>query len=174
MKIIFPILLSFFFLPGDCQTQKIFGTRNGKIVFQSPSDDDVKAVNNEVASRLSDNGQITFSLLMKGFRFKYAEMQDHFNDEYVESTRFPRADFKGTIQNLKEVNFSRNGSYQVIVKGDLTLHGVTKTLTATGKIDVSSGKLSAGCKLILLMKDFAIDASRVTEKVILDISCQYQ
>lgn len=173
MKIIFSILLSFL-LAGVCPAQKVFGTRNGKIIFQSPSDEDVKAVNNEVASRISDNGQITFSLLMKGFKFKYAEMQEHFNDEYVESMRFPRADFKGTIQNLKDVNFNKDGSYPVIVKGDLLLHGVTQTLTAKGKITIQSGIPMTVCSLVLMMKDFAIDASRVTEKVTLDISCQYQ
>lgn len=174
MKNCFSLLLLFLILAGECQAQKIFGTRNGRIGFQSPSDEDVKAVNNEVASRLSDNGQITFSLLMKGFKFKYAEMQDHFNDEYAESTQFPRADFKGTLQNLKDINFSKDGSYPVIVKGDLSMHGVTKTLTATGKIDIRSGIPSAVCSLTLVMKDFNIQSSRVTEKVVLDISCHYQ
>lgn len=173
MKIIIPVLLTLL-LAGECQAQKVFGTRNGRIMFQSPSDEDVKAVNNEVASRISDNGQITFSLLLKGFKFKHAEMQDHFNDEYVESAKYPRADFKGTIQNLKDVNFSKEGSYPVFVKGDLVLHGITKTLTAKGKIEIHSGLPKAVCSLELLLKDFAIDASRVTEKVNLDISCQYQ
>ncbi|MFX5998986.1 hypothetical protein ABTF05_21635, partial [Acinetobacter baumannii] len=72
-------------------------------------DEDVKAVNNEVASRLADNGTISFSLLLKSFRFQLAEMQDHFNDKYVESDKFPRADFKGTITNIKDINFAKDG-----------------------------------------------------------------
>ena len=62
--------ISVFFLINQSEAQKIYGTRNGKITFSSPSDEDVKAVNNEVSSRIADNGQITFSLLIKGFKFK--------------------------------------------------------------------------------------------------------
>lgn len=154
--------------------QKIFGTRNGKITFTSPTDDDVKAINNEVASRIADNGQVTFSLLMKGFKFKYAEMQEHFNDQYVESTKFPRADFKGNIVNLKDVDFSKDGTYKVSVKGDLTLHGLTKNITVTGTITVKGGKPAARAGFTMLMKDFGVDASSVTEKVSVDIDCIYQ
>lgn len=154
--------------------QKIFGTRNGKISFVSPSDDDVSAVNNEVASRIADNGQMTFSLLMKSFHFKYAEMQEHFNDQYVESVKFPRADFKGNILNLKDVNFNQDGTYKVTVKGDLFMHGVTRSLTVPGTITIKSGKPAAVCTFELTMKDFNIDASRVTSKVRVEIDCQYQ
>ena len=96
----------------QAEAQKVFGTRNGRITFESPTDGDVKAVNNEVTSRIADNGQLTFSLLIKGFKFKMAEMQEHFNDQYAESSKFPRADFKGTITNLKDVNFTKDGSYK--------------------------------------------------------------
>ena len=154
--------------------QKIFGTRNGRISFTATNDDDVKATNNEVASRISDNGQLTFSALIKGFTFKYAEMQEHFNDQYLESSKFPRADFKGNILNLKEVNFGRDGSYKVSVKGDLTLHGVTKNITANGTIDIKGGKPKATCQFVIVMKDFKVDASSVTDKVTVDVNCQYQ
>ncbi|BFG70824.1 hypothetical protein KACHI17_17050 [Sediminibacterium sp. KACHI17] len=168
-------LVSMVFLIGlQADAQKIFGTRNGKITFESPTDADVKAVNNEVTSRIADNGQITFSMLMKGFKFKYAEMQEHFNDQYIESTKFPRADFKGNIVNLKDVNFAKDGSYAVTVKGDLTMHGVTKNITVKGNIEIKSGKPSARAGFVINMSDFKIDASSVTEKVSVDINCQYQ
>ena len=158
----------------QADAQKIFGTRNGKITFESPTDGDVKAVNNEVTSRIADNGQITFSMLIKGFKFKYAEMQEHFNDQYVESSKFPRADFKGNIVNLKDVNFAKDGTYAVTVKGDLTLHGVTKNITVKGNIEIKGGKPSARAGFVINMSDFKIDASSVTEKVTVDLNCQYQ
>jgi hypothetical protein len=132
--------------------QKQFGTRNAKVSFIATNDDDVKAVNNEVASRLSDNGQLSFSLLIKGFKFEYAEMQEKFNNDYAESNKFPRAEFKG----------------------NLTLHGVTKPLTVNGLITVKAGKVSATGKFPIIMKDFNIDASAVTEKVNADINAVYQ
>ncbi|MEN9685827.1 MAG: hypothetical protein RLZZ28_1613 [Bacteroidota bacterium] len=174
MKLIFSALFCLLFLVTETNAQQIFATRNGKVSFVSPTDDDVKAVNNEATSRIADNGQMTFSLLIKSFKFKYAEMQDHFNDQYAESSKFPRADFKGTIVNLKDLNFSKDGVYKVSVKGDLTLHGVTKNINATGKIEIKSGKPVASCQFEITMKDFNINASSVTEKVMVDVSCQYQ
>ena len=174
MKLFFSFVLASFLLVSETQAQKIFSTRNGKVSFASPSDEDIKAVNNEVTSRIADNGQITFSLLIKSFRFKLAEMQEHFNDQYLESTKFPRADFKGNIVNLKDVNFSKDGSYKVSVKGDLTMHGVTKNITVNGTIDIKGGKPSAAGKFDIVMKDFGVDGGKATDLVSADISCQYQ
>lgn len=174
MKIVFSFLIITLFLVSNTEAQKVFGTRNGKVSFSSPSDEDVKATNNEVASRVADNGQITFSLLVKGFKFKLAEMQEHFNDQYLESTKFPRADFKGIIVNLKDVNFTKDGLYKIAIKGDLTMHGITKNITVNGTIEIKDGKPSASGKFDISMKDFNIDASKITEKVSAEISCQYQ
>ena len=174
MKLFLSCIVAILFFVNNVDAQKIFATRNGKITFTAPSDEDVKAVNNEVTSRLADNGQITFSSLIKGFKFQLAEMQQHFNDQYMESNKYPRADFKGNIVNLKDVNFSKDGSYKVSVKGDLTMHGVTKNITANGTVEIKGGKPVASCQFTLLMKDFNVDASSVTEKVTVDVSCQYQ
>ena len=174
MKFLLSFIISSLFLLSNTDAQKIYGTRNGKATFSAPSDEDVKATNNEVNSRLADNGQMTFSLLIKSFKFKFAEMQDHFNDQYLESNKFPRADFKGMIVNLKEVDFGKDGSYKVSVKGDLTMHGVTKNITVTGTIEIKAGKPVVSCQFTILMKDFNVNASSVTDKVNVDISCQYQ
>lgn len=171
---VFAVVATFLLIGYQAEAQKIFGTRNGRITFESPTDGDVKAVNNEVTSRIADNGQLTFSLLMKGFKFKLAEMQEHFNDQYAESTKFPRADFKGNIANLKEVNFTKDGTYKVSVKGDLTMHGVTKNVTVNGVLEIKGGKPMARGSFVITLKDFKIDASSVSEKVNVEVSCQYQ
>ncbi len=174
MKKILCFTVGILLIYGSISAQKVYSTRNGKISFIAPNDEDVKAVNNEVTSRLSDNGAMSFSCLIKGFKFAYAEMQDHFNTEYLQSNTYPRADFKGTITNLKEVVFTKNGTYKAIVKGDLTLHGVTKNITVNGTITVKDGKMTAIASFPILMKDFKIDASSVTEKVKAEINCIYQ
>lgn len=156
------------------QAQKLYGTRNAKVSFIATNDEDVKAVNNEVASRLSDKGEISFSLLIKGFKFEYAEMQEKFNNDYAESNKFPRAEFKGTISNIKDINFTKDGNYKAVVKGNLTLHGVTKPVTVNGTITVKGGKVSATGKFPIVMKDHKIDASAVTEKVNAEINAVYQ
>ena len=173
MKFFLSFIISSLFLLSNTDAQKIYGTRNGKITFSSPSDEDIKAVNNEVTSRIADNGQMTFSLLVRGFRFKFAEMQDHFNDQFMESMIHPRADFKGNIVNLKDVDFSKNGTYKVTVKGDLMMHGVTKNITANGTLEVKDGKLNTIAQFTAVMKDFNVK-SGATDKAIIDINCQYQ
>jgi hypothetical protein len=173
MKLFLSLVIAFLFLLYNADAQKIYATRNAKISISAPSDEDIKAVNNEVTSRIADNGQMTFSLLVKGFKFKLAEMQEHFNDQYLESNKFPRADFKGNIVNLANVNFTKDGVYPVTVKGNLTLHGVTKEITVNGSLEIKAGKLSAGAKFTALTKDFNIKGD-ATDKIVVDISCQYQ
>jgi polyisoprenoid-binding protein YceI len=174
MKFFFSFILAAVFLTQTANAQKVYGTRNGRISFSAPSDDEVKAVNNEVTSRIADNGQITFSALIKGFRFKLAEMQEHFNDQYLESNKFPRADFKGNIANLSEVNFAKDGSYKATVKGDLTLHGITKSITANGTVEIRGGKPVVSCKFSVALKDFNVSTSGVGQTIAVDVSCQYQ
>ncbi len=168
-------LFTLFLLVSICMNaQKIYGTRNGKISFTAPKDEDVAAANNEVVSRLSDKGDISFSLLIKGFKFAYAEMQTHFNNDYLQSNQFPRADFKGTITNIKTVDFTKDGNYKVSVKGNLTLHGVTKPINVNGTISIKSGNPSANAQFVIQMKDFNIDAATVTNQVNAVINCVYQ
>ena len=150
-----------------------FSTKKGSIKFVSPTDPDVSAINNEVSSKISAAGDIRFSLLFKGFQFKYAEMQTHFNEEYIESEKYPRASFIGTIQNIKSIDFTKDGKYTAKVVGTLTMHGVTKPVQTTATLNIGKGKIAASATLNLSMADFNIDASAVTEKVDLEISCNY-
>jgi hypothetical protein len=174
MKKVLSFVALIILLSTTAIAQKTFATRNGKITFIAVSDDDVKAVNNEVTSRLSDNGSLSFSCLIKGFRFANAEMQDHFNTEYMQSTQFPRADFKGAITNLIAINFAKDGIYKAVAKGNLTMHGVTKNITVDGTITIKAGKPTVTSKFTMIMKDFKIDASSVTDKVNAEINCVYQ
>ncbi|MFM1775875.1 MAG: hypothetical protein RJA53_1485 [Bacteroidota bacterium] len=150
-----------------------FSTKKGSIKFVSPTDADVSAINNEVSSKISATGDIRFSLLFKGFQFKYAEMQKHFNEEYVESEKYPRASFSGTIQNIKSIDLSKEGKYTAKVVGTLTMHGVTKPVQTSAILTIGKGKIAATATMSINMSDFKIDASAVTEKVDLEINCNY-
>jgi hypothetical protein len=150
-----------------------FSTKKGSIQFISPTDPDVSAVNNEVSSKISAAGELRFSLLFKGFQFKYAEMQTHFNEEYVESEKYPRASFTGTIQNIKSIDLTKDGKYTATIVGTLTMHGVTKPVQTSATLNISKGKIAAAATISIIMYDFKIDASAVTEKVDLEINCNY-
>jgi len=159
--------------PVQKDTIVSFSTKKGRIKFVSPTDADVSAINNEVSSKISATGDIRFSLLFKGFQFKYAEMQTHFNEEYVESEKYPRASFTGTIQNIKSIDFNKEGKYTAKVVGTLTMHGVTKPVQTSATLIIGKGKIAATATMSINMSDFKIDASAVTEKVDLEINCNY-
>jgi hypothetical protein len=150
-----------------------FSTKKGSIQFISPTDPDVSAVNNEVSSKISAAGELRFSLLFKGFQFKYAEMQTHFNEEYVESEKYPRASFTGTIQNIKSIDLTKDGKYTATIVGTLTMHGVTKPVQTSATLNISKGNIAATATISIIMSDFNIDASAVTDKVDLEINCYY-
>ncbi len=159
--------------PVQKDTIVSFSTKKGSIKFVSPTDADVSAINNEVSSKISATGDIRFSLLFKGFQFKYAEMQKHFNEEYIESEKYPRASFTGTIQNIKSIDLTKDGKYTAKVVGTLTMHGVTKPVQTSATLNISKGKIAAAATISIIMSDFKIDASAVTEKVDLEINCNY-
>lgn len=150
-----------------------FSTKKGSIQFVSPTDPDVSAVNNEVSSKITAAGELRFSLLFKGFHFKYAEMQTHFNEEYVESEKYPRAIFTGTIQNIKSIDLTKDGKYTATIVGTLTMHGVTKPVQTSATLNIIKGKIAATATISIIMSDFNIDASAVTDKVDLEINCNY-
>jgi hypothetical protein len=159
--------------PVQKDTIVSFSTKKGSIKFVSPTDADVSAINNEVSSKINGSGEIRFSLLFKGFQFKYAEMQTHFNEEYVESEKYPRASFTGTIQNIKSIDLTKEGKYTAKVVGNLTMHGVTKPVQTTATLNIRKGTIAAAATMSINMSDFKIDASAVTEKVDLEINCNY-
>ena len=84
-------------------------------------------------------GDIQFSLLNTSFAFKNALMQEHFNENYMESAKFPKSTFKGKVTDINSVNFKKDGVYNVQVSGDLTIHGVTKAKTVPGTIEIKDG-----------------------------------
>ncbi len=179
MKQIFTVVMALAFTAA-LHAQKIYSTKTGKISFFSNAPlEDIEAKNNEVESKFaSANGQVVFMLLMKGFKFENQLMEDHFNENYVESDKFPKADFKGFITNIKDINLSRDGSFPAKVKGTLTIHGVSKEVASDGIIEVKGGKVTAKTKFKIHLKDFNIGGSlvgkKIAEEIEITVDCQYE
>ena len=95
---------------GQVQAQKIYSTKTATVRFIAVDDKDIDATNTKAVSRLETNGKLSFIMLMKDFSFEMDLMQKHFNEEYVESDKFPRGIFNGQITNIKSVNFAKDGS----------------------------------------------------------------
>ncbi len=156
-------------------------TKNGKVSFFSKTDiENIDAVNNQAMSVLNtQNGDIVFSILINGFLFKKALMQEHFNENYMESTKFPKGSFKGSITDISKVNFNKDGTYNVSVKGDLNLHGETKNITVPAVIQVKAKKISANATFNVSVDDFKISIPKVVENNIsktieIKVDCNYE
>ena len=180
MKHIIILVLLISALQGSSYAQVHF-TKNGKVsFFSSTALEDIKADNNQVISVINPaTGDIQFSLLNNAFHFKKALMEEHFNDDYMESAKYPKSVFKGKISNLGAVNFTVDGSYSVTVSGELNIHGVTKTVTVPGTITIKAGKISAASTFKIKPKDYNISIpaavkDNIAENLALTISCQYE
>lgn len=179
MKIRFSLLtLSLIFIT-TVQAQN-FITKNGKITFFSKTMlENIDAVNNQVVSVLNtSSGDIGFSVIIKGFQFKKALMQEHFNDKYMQSDSFPNAKFKGSIADIQKVNFNKDGAYPVKVSGDLTMHGVTKKVSVDGTINIKSRNVNATAEFVVLLADYNIKVQKIAEvsispRIRIDVDCNY-
>jgi hypothetical protein len=133
-------------------------TKNGFIGFYSHTPmEDIKGDNNQVAAVLDiASGEMVFQALIKSFHFDRALMEEHFNENYMESDKFPKSSFKGKITNLSDVNFSKNGVYEVTIDGELTIHDATNKISTKGKIEVQNGELIATSKFNISPEDYKI------------------
>lgn len=135
-------------------------TRTARITFDATSKgspEDITAVNNEVASILdSKTGDVVFQVPVKSFKFEKALMQDHFNENYMESDKFPKSDFKGKVGNLDALNFAKDGSYPTTVAGKLTIHGVSNDVNVPGTIVVKGTTVTLKAKFAVKLADYKI------------------
>jgi polyisoprenoid-binding protein YceI len=167
------ILIALFLMVGtiSTQAQTKFFTKNGKIYFNATtpsSPEKIDATNEKAVAKLDvSTGEMEFGVLMKGFTFEKSLMQEHFNENYVESDKFPKATFKGNIVNIASVNLAKDGSYPVKVKGMMNIHGVSKEVTADGTLSIKDGKVASGISNFkITLKDFNIEIpSLVKDKV---------
>jgi hypothetical protein len=162
-------------------SSQLYYTKNGDISFFSKSVlQNIEADNNQVISVLdTSTGSIQFSLLNNAFEFEKAKMQEDFNDNYMESNKYPRSSFKGNITNLQAVNFSKDGTYNLNVSGDLTIHGVTKHISTPATIIIKNGNILGKAVFHILVKDYNIDiptivSKKIAEDIEIRVNCAYQ
>ena len=162
-------------------SQSVFMTRNGQVSFFSKTQmENIEGTNNEVTSMIdTSKGDIVFAVLVKSFRFEKALMEEHFNENYLESTKFPKATFQGKFTNTQSINFTKDGTYTATVEGDLTMHGVKQRQTATGTITVKNGKISAVSTFTIKLADYKIErpslvADKISETIEIRVNCQYE
>lgn len=179
MKKSFFIFCSFLLCTATGFAQKYF-TKNGTVSFEAGTAlEDIVATNKTAASVLdAATGQIEFAVLIKGFEFRRALMQEHFNENYMESSKYPRASFKGKIINIQSVSFQKPGTYPVTVKGTLEIHGVKKEMQTAGSLKVSGTAVQATARFVVTISDYKISipgivADKISKTATVAVRCNY-
>lgn len=144
--------------------QKIL-TRTGKVsFFSSTSIENIEAFNNEVAAAYdASNGDVVFQMAIKGFKFEKQLMQEHFNENYMESDKFPKASFSGKIAEFNKVDLKKNGSYKATAGGTMMIHGVSKAVSIPGTIDVKDGVATFKANFNVALSDYNIKVPSIAE-----------
>ena len=150
---------SFFF----SMAQKFF-TKNASISFYSKTSvEKIEAVNEKALAVLDMvTNKIEFSVLIKGFEFEKALMQEHFNEDYLESDKYPKAVFKGSFnETVAGFNITENKTLSLKVSGSLTLHGITKTINTVAVLQIKNNVISAVSNFKILLSDYYIKVPSV-------------
>lgn len=161
-KITLLLLLSFSLL----QAQEKMITKSGKITFEAsvPSFEEVKATNESSSCVLNTaTGEIAALALMKGFRFKIALMEEHFNENYVESDQYPKATFKGIIEKFN-LSILDKTAKNFIMKGKLELHGKSKDVYIRAKIKKTENGIEIKANFSVNADDYAIEIPSIVSK----------
>ncbi|WP_114792932.1 YceI family protein [Niabella yanshanensis] len=177
MKKIVTLFTVILFTAYPAFAQKYF-TKTGIISFSAGTSlEDIDAVNKSATSVMdAATGKIEFAVLIRGFEFKRALMQEHFNENYMESSKYPKAVFKGNI--VEAIPFNKPGTYTATVKGILEMHGVKKETTAKGTIKVSAASIQAVSRFSVNTSDFNISIpgvvkDKVSPVVNISVNCNY-
>ena len=150
---------------GSIYSQERYLTKTGKINFFSETPiENITADNNQVLSIIDvTSGKMAISILMKSFLFEKALMQEHFNENYVESDKYPKSTFKGTIEDFQEIG---NTEKEVLVKGLITIHGVSKNQIVKANITKSKEAILVEGEFIVNLDDFDVEIPSVVSKKI--------
>jgi hypothetical protein len=143
-------------------------TKTGHIKFYSETPiETIEAHNHAVNSALNPKtGDFVFKVLIKSFEFEKALMQEHFNENYMESDTYPNSTFKGKITNLDEIDFSKDGQYDAMVEGELSIHGVTNMVKEKGTFTVDGKKIQGQSVFNVLLEDYKIKVPGAVRKQI--------
>ncbi len=159
--------------------QQLFVAKSSEVKFFSDAPlEDIEAVNTASQSLINTSTkEIAVKVPIKSFKFPNALMQEHFNENYMESEKYPQATFKGTINET--INFTQPGSYPVTATGKLTIHGVERDQILRGKLQIEDGKMNLETSFEVLLADYKIKIPeiafmKIAEKIAVSTRFFYQ
>ena len=160
----------------DLCAQRKYSTQKATLDFTSQAELElIKAASTETRGLLDPStNQFAFSVEVNTFKgFNSALQREHFNEKYMEIEKFPKASFSGKI--IEQVDYSKNGTYDVRAKGDLDIHGVKQTRIIKGKIVVNDGALKVDAEFMVPLSDHNISIPTiVSQKIATQIQVQFE
>lgn len=153
-------LLCFFTITTVLNAQGKYITKTGKINFFSAATlEDITADNDKVLSIIDTNtGDMAIQIGIKNFEFEKKLMQEHFNENYLESDKYPKSIFKGKILNFDEINETES---QTIVKGTITIHGVSKEIEIKANFTKTDDSIKVTGNFMVALEDFKVKIPKI-------------
>ena len=157
-------------------------TTSATVAFDAttPKDDGPKADNKTVIGSIdTKTGDVAFEAAVKNFSFSSPKMQEHFNGaNWMNSDQFPKFTFTGTIEKVKKIKFTKDGTYKATVNGDLTVKDITKKTTVNGTITVAAGKITVMTNFTIKLADYGIsgqpiEAGKVSKEPKISVSAEF-
>ena len=138
---------------------QIYIAKTGEISFYSEAKlENIDAKNSNTKPVMdTKSGKISIKVSMRAFKFKSGFMEEHFNENYVESDKYPHAIFEGKIKDNDKIDYAKDGEYSVVCEGKMTLHGQTKDISAPGKIIIKNNLITIDSKFKLALADYKIE-----------------
>jgi len=164
------------------QAQNRWFTKEGYVRFYSHTPmEDIEAKNYQVNSLVDfSTGDMAFSMLMKSFQFEKALMEEHFNEKYVESAKFPKATFEGKYVSGNPIDPRKAGEHKVTVQGKMTIHGVTRDVQTTGTFKADgSGTVVGTAVFTVKLADYDIKVpgvvkDNIAESIEISVKTEYK
>jgi polyisoprenoid-binding protein YceI len=161
--LLFLILSSLF-----SKAQPLFMANKGEVSFYSSAPlEDIKAESKQVNGMINtQTGEVAFVIPMRSFHFAKALMEEHFNEKYIESDKYPQATFKGKIN--EPIDMNKKGKQRLSVNGVMTIHGQSKNITENGDLEIGDDKLTLATEFYLAIRDYNITVPTLLIKNIAD------
>ena len=146
-------------------------TKEGHISFFSEAPlEDIEAHNKSVTSIIDlEKSTLGAVVPIKEFQFEKSLMQEHFNENYLESDKYPKAKLSAKFSSEHPIDASKNEVHNVTINGKMTLHGVTKDFSTKGTLEVKNGQLMAKAKFNIALEDYKIKIPRIVIKNIAEV-----
>lgn len=164
------ILLLFYFVLTTTQAlaQGVFISSNAEVSFYSYAPlEDITATSKSVNSMFNTrNNEIAFTIPMQSFKFEKSLMQEHFNEKYVESDKFPMATYTGKI--VEQLDYSIDGTFNVTTSGELTIHGVGRNVVEKGTLIIKNDSIQLDAQFRIAVENYKIAIPKLLFRNIAD------